>query len=90
VRVEFNTVTKLVFAPTLSPPPNNIYRHHLNSESEVDRRKTFVLWQVPIMDINQMTAGGFFFTNWDDVDCCAFRGVKVGKWNEGNEEFKDL
>ena len=87
--VEFNSVTKLAFAPPQPPPPNGIYLHHLNLKSEVYRRKTFVLWHVPIMDVNQLSAAGFFFTNTGDVDCCAICGVNVGKWNEGDDAFKD-
>jgi hypothetical protein len=56
-------------------------------KSEVDRRKTFKYWRVPFMDVNQLAAAGFFFTNRGDVVRCAFCGVEVGHWVEGNDAF---
>jgi hypothetical protein len=41
------------------------------------------------MDINQLAAAGFLFTNTGDVVRCAFCGVEVGQWEEGNDVFKD-
>jgi len=61
----------------------------LNLKSEVDRRKTFKHWHVPFMDVNQLVAAGFFFTNRGDVVRCAFCGVEVGHWVEGDDAFKD-
>jgi len=71
--------------PLPSPPPN---LQNLNLKSEVDRRKTFKYWRVPFMDVNQMAAAGFFFTNRGDVFRCTFCGVQVGQW-EGDNAFKD-
>ena len=34
------------------------------------------------MDVNQLVAAGFFFTNRADVVRCAFCGVEVGHWVE--------
>ena len=58
-------------------------------KSEVDRRKTFKYWRVPFMDVNQLAAAGFFFTNRGDVVRCAFCEVEVGQWVEGDDAFKD-
>jgi hypothetical protein len=58
-------------------------------KSEVHRRKTFKYWCVPFMDVNQIGAAGFFFTNRVDVVCCAFCGVEVELW-VGDDAFKDL
>ena len=41
------------------------------------------------MDVNQLVAAGFFFTNRGDVVRCAFCGVEVGHWVEGDDAFKD-
>jgi len=41
------------------------------------------------MDINQLAAAGFFFTHWGDVVRCAFCGMEVGHWVEGDYAFKD-
>jgi len=61
----------------------------LNFKSEVDRRNTFKYWHVPFMDVYQLAAAGFFFTNRGDVVRCAFCGVEVGYWVEGDDAFKD-
>jgi hypothetical protein len=61
----------------------------LNLKSEVDRRKTFKYWHVPFMDVNQLAAAAFFFTNRGDVVRCAFCGVEVGHWIEGDGKLKD-
>jgi len=53
-----------------------------------DRCKTFESWRVPFMDVKQLAAAGFFFTNWGDVRC-AFCGVEVEHLVEGDYEFKD-
>jgi hypothetical protein len=41
------------------------------------------------MDVNQLAAAEFFFTNKGDVVRCAFCGVVVGQWKEGEDAFKD-
>ena len=41
------------------------------------------------MDVNRLAAAGFFFTNRGDVVRCAFCGVEVGHWVEGDDTFKD-
>jgi hypothetical protein len=41
------------------------------------------------MDVNQLAAAGFFFTNWGDVVCFAFCEVKFGQWEKGDDAFKD-
>ena len=56
------------------------------ADSVSDRRKT---WCVPFMDVNQLAAAGFYFTDWSDVVRCAFCGVDVGKWEEGDDAFKE-
>jgi len=40
------------------------------------------------MDINQLAADGFFFTNRGDVIRCAFCEEEVGQW-VGDYVFKD-
>jgi hypothetical protein len=72
--------------PLPSQPPN---LQNLNLKSKIDRRKTFKYSRVPFMDINQLTAAGFFFTNRSDVVRCEFCEVVVGHWVEGDEAFKN-
>jgi hypothetical protein len=50
----------------------------LNLKSEVHRRKIFQYWRMLFLDVNQLAAAGFFFTNRRDMVCCAFCGVKSG------------
>jgi len=61
----------------------------LNMKSEADRRKTYEKWPVPFMDKDHLSAAGFFFTNRGDVVRCAFCGVEVGRWEEGDDAFRD-
>jgi len=83
---KYNLAGELVNVhPRPSPPPN---LQNLNFKSEVDRRKTFKCWRVPFMDVNQLAAVGFFFTNRGDVVRCEFCEVEVGQWVEGDDAFK--
>jgi hypothetical protein len=65
VYTKYNSAGELVYVPPRPSPPPNL--QNLNLKSEVDRRKTFKYWRVPIMDVNQLEAVGFFFTNRGDV-----------------------
>jgi len=61
----------------------------LNMKSEADRRRTYERWPVPFMDKDRLSAAGFYFTNRGDVVRCAFCGVEVGRWEEGDDAFRD-
>jgi len=61
----------------------------LNMKSEADRRRTFEDWPVAFMDTNRLSAAGFYFTNRNDVVRCAFCGVEVGRWEEGDDAFRE-
>jgi hypothetical protein len=41
------------------------------------------------MDINRLSAAGFYYTNQGDVVHCAFCGIEVGQWEEGDDPFRD-
>jgi len=41
------------------------------------------------MEENQLAAAGFSFTSQSDVVRCAFCGVEVGHWEEGDEALKE-
>lgn len=60
-----------------------------NMKSEADRRKTYERWPVSFMDINNLSAAGFYFTHKGDVVRCAFCGVEVGRWEEGDDPLSD-
>ena len=76
-------VSELLYVPL---PPSSRNVHHLNLKSEADRRKT---WCVPFMNVNKLRAAGFYYPNWSDVVRCAFRGVEVGTWEDGDDVFKE-
>jgi hypothetical protein len=44
---------------------------------------------MPFMDKNHLPPEGFYFTNRGDVVRCAFCGMEVGQWEEGDDAFKD-
>jgi hypothetical protein len=73
--------------PPLPPRPSDKNMQHLNMKNEADRLKTFEKWTVPFMDKNHMVFAGFYFTNRSDVVRCAFCGVQVGCWEEGDDDF---
>jgi len=87
--MDINSAGQVVYVPLPPSPPSSMNLQPLNLKSEVDRRKTFKHWHVPFMDVNQLVAAGFFFTNRGDVVRCAFCGVEVGHWVEGDDAFKD-
>jgi len=41
------------------------------------------------MDKNHLAAAGFYFTNCSDVARCAFRGVEVCYWKDGDNAIAD-
>lgn len=73
--------------PPLQPGDRNMQKP--NMKSEADRRRTYERWPVPFMDTNLLSAAGFYYTNKGDVVRCAFCGVEVGRWEEGDEPFRD-
>ena len=85
--MDINSAGQVLYVPRQPSPPPTL--QNLNFKSEVDRRKTFQYWRVPFMDVNQLAAAGFFFTNRGDVVHCAFCEVEVGQWLEGDDAFKD-
>jgi len=86
--MDINSAGQVIYGPPLSSPPSSMNLQPLNLKSEVDRRKTFKYWHVPFMDVNQLVDAWFFFTNRADVVRCAFCGVEVGHWVEGDDAFK--
>jgi len=87
--VEYNTVSDFIYLPPPLPPPSSINIHHLNLKSEADRRKTYETWIVPFMEENQLATAGFYNTNWSDVVRCAFCGVEVCHWEDGDDALKE-
>ena len=58
-------------------------------KSEADRRKTFSKWPVTVRDKNHLASARFYSTKLSDIVCCAFCGVQVGHWEEGDDPFKE-
>lgn len=61
----------------------------LDMKREADRRKTYDRWPLAFMDTNNLSAAGFYFTHRGDVVRCAFCGVEVGRWEEGDDPLSD-
>ena len=61
VQIHINSAGQVVYVPRQPSPPPNL--QNLKLKSEVDRSKTFKYWRVPFIDVNQLAAAGFFFTN---------------------------
>lgn len=82
-------------ASQVEPPPqqpqrsNNKNWHPLNMKRESDRRKTYESWPITFMDPHRLSAAGFYYTDQNDVVRCAFCGVEVGRWEEGDDPFRD-
>ncbi|XP_069680761.1 baculoviral IAP repeat-containing protein 7-B isoform X2 [Periplaneta americana] len=60
-----------------------------NLKREMDRRKTYEKWPVAFMDPNRLSAAGFYYKNLEDIVRCAFCGVEVGRWEQGDDPFRD-
>jgi len=84
---------RLVYIPPPPPPPPRIAEYILvtkiNMKIEADRRKTFEKWSVTFIDKNHLAAAGFNSTKLSNVVCCAFFGVQLGHWEEGDDQFKE-
>jgi hypothetical protein len=68
--MDFKWTSELVYVPPQPQPPGSMNLHPLNCKSEVDLRKTFKYWRVLYMDVNQLAAAGFFFTNRRCASLC--------------------
>jgi len=78
--------------PPPPPPPRiagDILVNEINMKSEADRRKTFEEWPLAYIYNNYLAAAGFYSTKLSDIVCCAFCGVQVGHWEEGDDPFKE-
>nr|CAD7461407.1 unnamed protein product [Timema tahoe] len=60
-----------------------------NMKMESERRKTFRRWPVPFMDPDKLASAGFYYLNKDDIVRCAFCGVEIGHWEEGDDAMRD-
>ncbi|KDR09161.1 baculoviral IAP repeat-containing protein 3-like [Zootermopsis nevadensis] len=78
-------------APCSSLPQHPVIKMwaSLNMKSEADRLKTYEKWPVLFMDPHALSAAGFYYTKRDDMVECAFCGVLVGRWEEGDDPFTD-
>jgi hypothetical protein len=76
--------------PPLPPQyPGNMNLLNLNLKSGDDRRKRFEGWSVESMDKDRPAAAGFYYTIRGDIVPCAFCGMKVGRWQEGDSPLDD-
>ncbi|XP_063233849.1 baculoviral IAP repeat-containing protein 7-B-like [Bacillus rossius redtenbacheri] len=56
---------------------------------EEERLKTFRRWHVPFMDPKKLAEAGFYYTNREDMVRCAFCGIELGCWEEGDDVQAD-
>lgn len=56
---------------------------------ERERLKSFENWPVSFLSPSVMAAAGFYFLKREDVVRCAFCGVEVGCWVEGDDPMQD-
>lgn len=56
---------------------------------ERERLKSFENWPVSFLSPRDMAAAGFYFLKREDVVRCAFCGVEVGCWVEGDDPMQD-
>jgi len=73
---------------------NNIQGLNLPEDSpqyhyERERLKSFEGWPVSFLSANTMAAAGFYFLKREDIVRCAFCGVEVGCWVEGDDPMHD-
>lgn len=60
-----------------------------NFNSEYERLKTFEGWPVTFISASAMAAAGFYYLKVADRVRCAFCGVEVGCWVEGDDPMQD-
>jgi len=58
-------------------------------KSEADRLLTFKKWPVAFIDKNNLAEAWFYYTDHNDVVCCAFCVAQIGLWQEGDDAFKE-
>ncbi|KAK7864875.1 hypothetical protein R5R35_010257 [Gryllus longicercus] len=61
----------------------------LNLKSKEDRLTTFSGWPVSFMSENSLATAGFYYLHKGDVVRCAFCGVEVAHWEEGDNPMEE-
>lgn len=56
---------------------------------EGERLTSFEGWPVTFLSARTMAAAGFYFLKREDIVRCAFCGVEVGSWVEGDDPMQD-
>ncbi|XP_054278974.1 death-associated inhibitor of apoptosis 1-like [Macrosteles quadrilineatus] len=56
---------------------------------EIERLNSFVNWPVTFLSPNLMANGGFYYFQREDFVRCAFCGVEIGSWVEGDDPASD-
>lgn len=54
-------------------------------QSELNRLKTFHNWQIDFISSETLARNGFFYLGWSDAVQCAFCGVEIIHWIEGDD-----
>ncbi|XP_054260293.1 death-associated inhibitor of apoptosis 1-like [Macrosteles quadrilineatus] len=56
---------------------------------ETERLNSFVNWPVSFLNPSSMATSGFYYFQREDVVRCAFCGVEIGSWVEGDDPTLD-
>lgn len=56
---------------------------------ERERLKSFEGWPISFLSASTMAAAGFYYLKREDIVRCAFCGVEVGCWVEGDDPMQD-
>lgn len=57
--------------------------------NESDRLDSFAGWPVTFLSANMMASAGFYYLKREDIVRCAFCGVEIGSWVDGDDPMRD-
>ncbi|XP_066999488.1 death-associated inhibitor of apoptosis 1 [Anabrus simplex] len=83
------TSSQLVKENAASAGSDEVDRTTLNLKSEADRCTTFRTWPVSFLAPDRLAAAGFYYLRKEDIVQCVFCGVEIGRWEEGDDPFRD-
>lgn len=72
------------------PPPGRTEPDGGRSmKMEGERLKTFAGWPSPYVTPTSLARAGFYYVRQEDLVRCAFCGIEIGKWEEGDDAMAD-
>lgn len=67
----------------------NIPLRPVDFKREAERLRTYENWPVAFLEGKRMAEAGFYYTRKSDLVKCAFCGIEIGKWEEGDDPIRD-